>query len=286
MISLSALQMDWCVSLDQTFGCATVWGLDSSVDGRKVTELAVRNETSVGATQMSRNDDLICLESAGQWVLRCLTVYFLHSGRQKTADIFNDSRWMFLFFVAELRNVLSAQLCQYLPWTLALAERVGPANSTSLNKQVIIRPRESTNMYFLQNSRLSAEILRWYLNPHASNEYIICEYQINRDILLNYSSPIYNRDWDQDAARIRNQREQSSELWRSQLHFKPPINSQRCFNQFSTNEAWAERLGPTSVIEEAQVRQYKPPLLPQFHSCAVLKTHQIKTVTMLDSFTF
>lgn len=91
---------------------------------------------------------------------------------------------------------------------------------------------------------------------------------------------LMNRDLrDQDDARIREVTgSESSALWRSRQHFKPPISSQRCFNQFGANEAWTVRLGLTSVIEEAQVRQDKPPLLPQFHSCAVLKTRQEKTV--------
>lgn len=87
-------------------------------------------------------------------------------------------------------------------------------------------------------------------------------------------------DLVEDAAWMRDHREQSSGLWRSQLWCKPPMDSQHCFNQLRTNEAWAETTGLTSVIEEAKVRQHKPPLLPQFHPCAVLKTQQQKAVTI------
>lgn len=36
----------------------------------------------------------------------------------------------------------------------------------------------------------------------------------------------------------------------------------------------AERTGLTSIVEEAQVGQHKPPLFPQLHPCTVLQRHQ------------
>lgn len=36
----------------------------------------------------------------------------------------------------------------------------------------------------------------------------------------------------------------------------------------------SERAGLTSVVEEAKVRQHKPPLFPQLHPCTVLERHR------------
>lgn len=124
--------------------------------------------TSLGAAQMRET----MTSSAGQWALWWLIVYFLHSCRQQTADSFNDSQCLFLCLW------WSSQMF-FCPTVSIFAMNISTGweslpVSTSLKRQVIITPREATNMYFFYHRK--AEYQQRFCKPHLFNYYIICEH--------------------------------------------------------------------------------------------------------------